>query len=376
MTIRRIAVIAPPFFLIPPVYGGVEEVVTNLLKGLVARVGLQHEYEIVLFAAQGSAGVRGVQTVYLSAPFLPVKSPEWEGPVAWAAADEANTALAYRMIYSGRYGKFDLISDHTVPGPAMSYAMSGREGFVPTLVTLHNTLPSRYLPALLSEFPTHAPLAYAAIARHELQAAQEMGIAPIYLCYNGEDIEQFISVARNVQQEDYFSFIARIHPDKDVVRVCRLALQAGVKLKLAGRINDQRYFHEDVEPLLEAYPEQLVYVGEISPETKAEFLAKSLGFIFTVSWREGFGMSVVQAWSCGLPVIGTRKGSLIELLDPAPAAGIATDSDAAMVEAIQAIANSTGRFSREACFSRARDFSIESMTKAYENAFNVLLNWD
>jgi glycosyltransferase involved in cell wall biosynthesis len=65
MTTRRIAVIAPPFFLIPPVYGGVEEVVTNLLKGLVARVGLQHEYEIVLFAAQGSAGVRGVQTVNL-----------------------------------------------------------------------------------------------------------------------------------------------------------------------------------------------------------------------------------------------------------------------------------------------------------------------
>jgi glycosyltransferase involved in cell wall biosynthesis len=366
---RRIAVIAPPFFTIPPIYGGVEEVVTNLTRGLVTGIGLEHDYEVVLFAAQGS-GIEGAQTVTLFEPYFPTN------PVEWAAYDEANTAVVYNRIYSGDYGHFDMVSDHTVPGAAMAYARASQAGFIPTLVTLHNTLPSRYAPSFLSRFPISAPLAYAAIAQHELLAAQEMGISPITLCYNGENVENFISEAQNVPQEEYFSFIARIHPDKDVVRACLLALQAGVNLRIAGRINDREYFLREVQPLLNANPRQLQYVGEIAPEEKANFLAASLGFIFPVLWSEGFGMSIVQAWACGLPVVGSRNGSLPELLDPAPAAGLASESDEEMIMAIRDIARNSGRFSREAAFARARDFSVERMTKAYENAFNTLLNWD
>jgi glycosyltransferase involved in cell wall biosynthesis len=367
---RRIAVIAPPFFTIPPVYGGVEEVVANLVRGLLDGTGLEHDYEVVLFAANGS-GMQGAQTVNLFDPYFPTN------PVEWAAYDEANTAVVYNHIYSGDYGHFDVVSDHTVPGPAMAYARASQPGFIPSLITLHNTLPSRYLPAFLSRFPVHAPLAYAAIAQHELLAAQEMGINPITLCYNGENVEALISEAQTVQKEgEYFSFIARIHPDKDVVRACFLALEAGVNLRIAGRINDRDYFLTQVQPLLNSYPEQLRYVGEIASEEKVRFLAGSQGFIFPVLWSEGFGMSIVQAWACGLPVIGSRNGSLPELLDPAPEAGLASEDEAAMVSAIREIARNTGRYSQEACFARARDFSVERMTKAYENAFNVLLNWD
>ncbi len=364
----RLAIIAPSFFSLPPVYGGVEEVVMNLIRGLLAFSGT-FRFEIVVFCAKGSE-IPGVQVVELFDAYFPGNAVEW------AAFDEANTSLAYHLIYSGRYGSFDLISDHTVPSPALAYAMASRKGFIPTLVTLHNTLPSRYLPSFLSRFPLSAPLAYAAIAQHELIAAREMGINNISLCYNGENVEPFIAEAQDIAQEDYFSFIARIHPDKDVVRACRLALAAGVKLKLAGRINDQRYFDEEVQPLLEMYPEQLEYVGEIPADEKVRFLAASLGFIFPVRWSEGFGMSIVQAWACGLPVIGTRNGSLPELLDPAPAAGLASKSDKAMVNAIRDIARGSGRFSRQACFDRARNFSVERMIEGYERAFMNLLGWD
>jgi glycosyltransferase involved in cell wall biosynthesis len=366
---RRIGIIAPSFFQIPPIYGGVEEVVANLIRGLVNGVGLEHDYEVVLFAARGS-DIEGAQTVTLFDTHFP------DNPVEWAAFDEANTSLAYNLIYSGHYGHFDLLSDHTVPGPALAYARASQPGFIPSLVTLHNTLPSRHLPGFLSRFPVNAPLAYAAIAQHELLAARQMGINPITLCYNGENVENFISEARNVPQEEYFSFIARIHPDKDVVRACLIALQAGVNLRIAGRINDREYFLREVQPLLNANPQRLQYVGEIAPSEKVRFLAASKGFIFPVLWSEGFGMSIVQAWACGLPVVGSRNGSLPELLDPAPAAGLASEDDEAMIMAIRDIARGSERFSREAAFARARDFSVESMTKAYENAFNVLLNWD
>lgn len=363
----RVLVISTSFFTVPGRYGGVEEVVFNLCLALLRGNGLKYRYKIVLAAAKGSGDQLrelGCEVIELFDPYFPSRVASNE----WHAFDQASRAFAQRLASSGKYGRFDLISDHTIPGPGYAYGAP----LAPTLVTLHNTSPSRWLPAFLSRLPKEHKLAYAAIAQHELEKAQAQGIDNISLCYNGEDVESLSRVAREVSQERYFSFLGRIHPDKDVARAIRIALAAGVVLKIAGRKNDPQYFDEEVLPLIEANPNQIQYLGEISAEEKARFLARSLGMVFPVSWAEGFGMVIVQAWACGVPVFGSRNGSLPELLDPDPRTGVASTDDDVLVRAVCDAAAGI-RFSREACFSRALDFTNKRMALAYERAFEDLL---
>ena len=361
----RLLVISTSFFKAPGRYGGVEEVVANLVSALTSNSReLEFEYEIVLAAAAGSGEGLNCEVIELYEPYFPrrVASNEWH------AFDQASRALAQRLAFSGQYGKFDLVSDHTIPGPGYVYASPK----IPTLVTLHNTSPSRWLPMFLGRLPEEPKLAYAAIARHELIKAQDQGINPITLCYNGEDVESFTRVAREVEQEKYFCFLGRMHGDKDVARACRIALAAGVNLKIAGRNNDPEYFDREVRPLIDANPERLEYLGEISAEEKPRFLAKSKGMIFPVSWAEGFGMVIVQAWACGIPIFGSRNGSLPELLDADPRTGVASVDDTVLERAVRDAAAGR-RFSREACFSRAADFTNVKMALSYEKAFKDLL---
>ena len=57
------------------------------------------------------------------------------------------------------------------------------------------------------------------------------------------------------------------------------------------------------------------FIGEISEQEKTEFLGQALALMFLIDWPEPFGLSMIEAMSCGTPVLAFRRGSVVEVLD-------------------------------------------------------------
>lgn len=60
------------------------------------------------------------------------------------------------------------------------------------------------------------------------------------------------------------------------------------------------------------FKEQVHFVGRMEPEKMRDLLASSLALVL-VSKLEGFGIPVVEAYSCGVPAIVSNVSSLPEV---------------------------------------------------------------
>ena len=64
-----------------------------------------------------------------------------------------------------------------------------------------------------------------------------------------------------------------------------------------------------------AYP-SVEFIGEICEAQKAEFLGNADALLFPIAWPEPFGMVMIEAASCGTPVIAFGYGSVPEVVEP------------------------------------------------------------
>ena len=111
----RIAQVAPPWLAVPPAgYGGIEQIVGLLAKGLQ-----QRGHQVTLFAPEGS---RSQATVVSP---LPPAGPAQIGDV-WFEAQHTTAAYLDRR-------EFDVIHDHTLLGTALAAVRGGP----PVVHTLH-----------------------------------------------------------------------------------------------------------------------------------------------------------------------------------------------------------------------------------------------
>jgi glycosyltransferase involved in cell wall biosynthesis len=105
--------------------------------------------------------------------------------------------------------------------------------------------------------------------------------------------------------QDYLAFIGRISPEKRPDRAIEIAIKAGMRLKIAAKIDhvDEGYFNCVIKPLL-AHP-LIEFIGEISEADKPEFLGGAKALLFPIDWPEPFGLVMIEAMSAGTPVIAS-----------------------------------------------------------------------
>jgi glycosyltransferase involved in cell wall biosynthesis len=278
----RIAMLAPISWRVPPRhYGPWERVVSLLTEGLVAR-----GVDVTLFATADSISRARLVSVcprpYSEDPSLDPKV--WE-------------CLHISAVFE-RADEFDLIHNHFDFLP-LSYSALVR---TPVLTTIHGFSSERIVPVYEKY---NGRVYYVAISN----ADRHPRLNYIATIYHGISLEEF-TLRR--ERGDYLLFFGRIHPDKGVAEAIEVARRSGLRLLIAGIIQDRDYFEREVAP--HADGERIRYLGSVGPDRRDELLGGALALLHLINFDEPFGLSMVEAMACGTPVIARSRGSVPEII--------------------------------------------------------------
>jgi glycosyltransferase involved in cell wall biosynthesis len=111
---------------------------------------------------------------------------------------------------------------------------------------------------------------------------------------------------------EHVLFFGRIHPDKGTHHAIEVARRTGRRLDIAGIVQDETYFREQVEPHLDG--ERVRYLGPVGASERAEVLGGAHALLHLIDFDEPFGYSVAESLACGTPVIAFERGSMPELI--------------------------------------------------------------
>jgi glycosyltransferase involved in cell wall biosynthesis len=298
----RIAQVAPLMEAVPPkLYGGTERIVAYLTDELITM-----GHEVSLFASGDSTTTANLEAAHQRALRLDPTIRDHIAPL-----------IAMLETVAQRAGEFDVIHLHC---DYLGYPVLSRAG-VPFLATLHGRLD---LPELKLVYRAFADVPVVSISDAQREPLPEAHY--IATIYHGLP-ERLLSPGEGAG--GYLAFLGRISPEKGPDRAIRIAARAGMKLKIAAKIDrvDREYFAAEIEPLL-AQP-HVEFIGEIAEHQKSEFLGNAAALLFPIAWREPFGLAMIEAMACGTPVIAIRNGSVPEVVENGLTGFIADDEAAA-----------------------------------------------
>ena len=334
----RIAQIAPLVERVPPkLYGGTERVVYALTEELVRR-----GHEVTLFASGDSETTAKLESVYPRS-LREAKVKDLYGTNNWTML---NIGLAYEL-----QDEFDVIHDHLSPLslPTANIAST------PVVTTMHGAF-SRETRKL---FQTLRNPYVVTISESQVYAAPN--INHIGTVYNGLDMESYPFSAEN---DGYLLFVGRISIEKGTHYAIEVAQALDMPLIIAAKLEplDEPYFNEYVKPRL---TERIQWIGEVNEADRNKLMSRAKCYLHPVTWREPFGLVMIEAMACGAPVVGFDRGSVSEIVKTGVTGHVVHDLDG-MIEAVEAIDS----IDRKACRAHVlENFSTKKMADGYEAIF-------
>lgn len=329
----KIAQVAPLYESVPPkLYGGTERVVSYLTEELV-----RQGHDVTLFASGDSVTAARLVPACREALRLDPHSVDKLAPHVVMLEQVARQAH-----------RFDLIHYHI---DYLHYPLSRRLG-VPHLTTLHGRL---NIPELGPLYDEYWDMPVVSISDHQRgplpqanwRATVYHGLPPGDSAGDGGG--------------GYLAFLGRISPEKRVDRAVEIARRAGMKLRVAAKVDtaDAEYYQTEIEPLFRTA--DVEFVGEISEADKPAFLGNARALLFPIDWPEPFGLVMIEAMRCGTPVVGWNCGSVPEVIDHGVTGFIVETLDDA-VRAVERVGDLDREAVREVFDTR---FSAERMTTDY-----------
>jgi glycosyltransferase involved in cell wall biosynthesis len=334
----KVAVLAPPWFAVPPIgYGGIEWIVWLLADGLV-----EHGHDVTLFASGDSHTKAKLASVFDQAP---------SEQIGRSLPDLRHILACYE-----RAEEFDVINDHTGPlGAVLGELLS-----TPVVHTVHGPLDGE--PGDVYESIGRVAPGVGLISISLNQRRPKPDLNWIANVPNALDLEHYPC---KPHRGDYLLFLGRLNHEKGAHRAVAVAMELGLPLKLAGKMREPReraYFAEFVEPHL---GNGIEYLGEVNHGTKVELLQNARCTLFPIEWEEPFGLVMIESMACGTPVIATRQGAVPEVIGDGTGGVIVDhwhDIPAALEQADAIEPSECRRFAEER-------FAPDRMVADYERAY-------
>ena len=209
---------------------------------------------------------------------------------------------------------------------------------VPQLVVLHDLNFEHYprdLPKLVSWYlrkysPQFAKKAKGIVtvsqySKRDIMSSYGIDSNKIDVVYNGvgqqygaiSDTEQKLTSEKYAAGEPYYVFVSSIHPRKNLQRLlpafdqfkertgsCAKLVVVGHKFgkfKELDKVFDGMHYKSDV-----------IFTGRLEQHELNDVVASALASVY-ISYFEGFGLPILEAWKCGVPVITSSASAIPEI---------------------------------------------------------------
>jgi glycosyltransferase involved in cell wall biosynthesis len=274
-----------------------------------------------------------------------------------AHAEYLQLANAQAAFLAAAGGAFEVVHNHA----GLEGMVLAAESRTPVISTMHNTFVPQTRP-IWDAYPWfHHAVSAASAATFPARGA----LPPIH---HGIDVASYAFEPRAAGGD--LLFLGRFSPAKGADRAIEAARRSGRRLTLAGKVDaaDAAFFASTIEPRLDG--DRIRYVGEVDGAVKRGLLAGAEALLFPIDWDEPFGLVMVEALSCGTPVIGFRRASVPEVVEDGRT-GFVVDGVDGMVEAIARIDDIDRRACRTAAEVR---FSVARMVDDVEAMYRSVLD--
>jgi glycosyltransferase involved in cell wall biosynthesis len=338
----RIAQVAPLYESVPPkLYGGTERVVSWLTEELVAQ-----GHEVTLFASGDSLTTARLVAICPEALRLNMH-----------CIDQLSYHVHLLEQVLQERDEFDLIHFHI---DYLHFPLS-RSQQLTQVSTLHGRLNIPDLVPLYREFSDMPLVSISDAQRRPLVWANWQRTVHHGLPEDGFDAW--------TEPGKYLAFLGRVSPEKGLDDAIAIAKRCGIPLKIAAKIDraDREYFEKQIKPLLNH--KLIEFIGEIRDEEKNDFLGQAMALLFPIHWEEPFGIVLIEAMACGVPVIAYPRGSVPEIIEDGLTGFLVRDIGSA-AKAVARIAEIDRRVCRQQFEQR---FTARRMAKDYLSIYESIV---
>ena len=277
--------------------------------------------------------------------------------------------------------KIDIIHSHlSYPAGFLGTIIYKRKG-IPDILTEHSTI-SKYSRSFIHKV----------CVKYTLKNSRGLACVSNALKKELSTVtDREISVIHNVIDIDKFK-LAESHPDKVInigflgglsntnkgldllLKAVSILKNKDIVLHIGGKGTLQDSYHKMSEDI--GISGNCRFYGEIPPEKVTDFYSKLNIFVLS-SRYETFGIVVVEAMACGLPVIATKCGGPEEIITPSTGLLVSKDNAEELAEAIFFMSSKLKMYDRAAIRNYANDTFGQSaflakISSAYKNLMESL----
>lgn len=175
----------------------------------------------------------------------------------------------------------------------------------------------------------------------------------------------------------------RLQPGRYCLYVGRLSEEKGIRTTMEAWAR-----HKDLPPLVIAGDGPLkdevvtrlaamsgspaTYLGRIPHEEVIMRMKESLCFLLPSEWYEAFPHTILEAYACGVPIVASRIGTMVDVIEDGQTGALYTPGDPdAMAEAVRRVASNPAVAGQMA--EKARQVFVEkySVEPAYRNLLAI-----